>query len=447
MKRITYIFGPLLALVMTALLGSCSSQSSHQILEAVPANAAGITFVDFDRLQKAGVDLSPDRLSRYNFASATGTPASVVLADGTTISVAEAPSEESLAASGFNPSGEPDGTLKSYTNSDGLTVVVDSKTGIAYGISMSAQRAVEQAKAVAEQAARSSFASVLGLVNMFDQDAAGGAAIYGALSQALVGGRNSGGTDPQSASWLAYSIKQESDVASLSVKPVKGSGEPVEIKGLQTVQPDFLRYIPDGMNVVAAVGLTPEIDWDAAAALVGMIADRTTAGYVKAAAPYLKSIDGTVAVAVGMEGNNPADYRFFAMARMERSKINDFIGQASMLAALGGVTPEKVTDTISLIKMNAGSGLPSSIYIGEVDGYLVISSYLPDGKAQNSYASSMGGHDASAVVTIDPGTVTDPRLPAGSGLNIRLAINDSEAKARISFPGADKTPLAIIFNR
>ncbi len=447
MKRISYIFGPLLALVLTALLGSCSSQSSHQILEAIPADAAGVTFVDFDRLQKAGVEITPDRLSRYNFASATGTAASVVLSDGTTISVAAAPTEETLTASGFTLSGQTEGSLKPYTNADGMTVVVDPDAGVAYGFSLGAQRAVEQAKAISAQASRSSFASALGLVNIFDQDAAGGAAIYGALSQALVGGRTAASSDPQAAAWIAFSVKQESDVASLSVKPVKGSGQPLEIKGLQTVQPDFLRYIPGDMNVVAAVGLTPEIDWDAAAALVGMIADRTTAGYVQAAAPYLKSIDGTVAVAIGVEGNNPADYRFFAMAHMDRSKINDFVGQASMLAALGGATTEKVSDSISLIRMNVGSGLPSSVYIGEVDGYLVISSYLPDGKAQNSYASAMEGHDASAVVSLAPGTISDPRLPAGSGLDVKFAINDSEAKAKISFPGADQTPLAIIFNR
>ena len=50
------------------------------------------------------------------------------------------------------------------------------------------------------------------------------------------------------------------------------------------------------------------------------------------------------------------------------------------------------------------------MYMGEVDGCLVISTFLPDGKASNSFAPAMEGHDAAAVVRFAPGAFPPPAL-------------------------------------
>lgn len=449
MKIIKSLMGTLAAIASAALFASCSSEASHPLMESIPADATGVTIYNLDKLKDEGVEFTPVKLARNYFPFATGIAASAQMPDGITMSVIPAPTADALSQAGFTAS-SADGDFTPYTNADGLTVVVDSKAQIAYGIPMDAQRALERAKQTAAAASEKSLASALGLVNLFEQDAQGGAAIYGAYSSKLVGitGTDSN-EDIQDAEWLAFSVKQESDVADLTVKNVKGSGKPVEIKGLQTIQPDFLRYVPEDMNVVAAVGLTPEINWDAAARLMGLVADRSTSGYFAAVMPYLRSIDGTVAIAVGMPADDSAGLaggRFLAMAHMERSKINDVIAQATNLAKIAGAATQKVSDNITLITLPQLYGLPLSLYFGEVDGYLVISSSLPDGKAQNSYASTMKGHEASAVVDIAPGQMSNAKLPDGAGLKIRFTLDSNEAHAHISFPGAKQTPLAIFFN-
>ncbi|MBD5346263.1 MAG: hypothetical protein HDR92_03920 [Bacteroides sp.] len=447
MRRITTNLMSLFAIIAAALFASCSSQSRNKILEAVPSDATGVTFIDFERLRNAGVELTELSLSRYMIPSAEGIGAEVALSDGVMIGIMPAPAPDSLSAAGFKVSGEPDGTLTPYTNPDGLTSVVDSRNGIAYSVTMSAPRAMELIKEVVQAASNKSFASNLGLADQFVKDAEAGAVIYGALSRSLIGNYKVQPGDTQSSQWLTYSIRQESDVASVSAKLMEGSGKPVELKGLQAISTDFLRYVPADMNVVAAAGLTPEIDWDAAAALVNMVADRTTAGYIAAAAPYLKSIDGTVAIALGFDkaGNlSPATTRFLAMVRMDRSKINEVVRQAGVLAALGGASTEQISATVSRIALPASSGMPSEIYIGEVDGNLVISSYLPDGKANNSFTTSVEGHEAAAVVAVPARVLPAAQFPANQGIDVRFILDSTGATTRVAFPGADRTPLAVL---
>lgn len=440
-----HIYLPILTLVAaaTALFSSCSSQTEERrLLDAIPADATSVVVVNLERATAAGISRPFLPVN-----SAKGSAAIVTLPDGHRFTIAEAPVTDSLAARGFAASGAAEGALASYTDPQGLSAVVDSKSGLVYYMAMSAPRAEERVGEIAASAAKSNFTSIMGLAEYFDQKSAEAVA-YGAASRSAFGASTSSNGDPQAGEWLAFSASEESGVADIAMKLIYGSGKPVEIKGLQTISPDFLRYVPANMNVVAAAGLTPDIDWDAAASMVSIIADRTTAGYIAAASPYLKSINGTVAIAVGADNPSSAtaaDMRFFAMARMDRDKINDFIRQAGILASMAGAGVESVSESMARLTLPSGSGLPEAVYLGEVDGNLVIASYLPDGKAENPFASPMEGHDASAVVSFPAGALPAARFPSAHGLDVKFALDGSEAHARVSFPGSDRSPLAVIW--
>lgn len=444
MKRI-YASIAVLVAVVAGLLSSCSSNSEHHLLEAIPSDAAAVAFIDLDRASHDGVDLY--RLHSFAGVATTGTIAAVTLADGTTLSITDAPAPDSLAARGYKPSGEPQGDLTAYTDAEGMTAVVNTKSNIAYFMPCSAPRALERVTTIAEASAKLSFASNKGLADIFEQKSRVAVA-YGAVSRNLMAtnSRSSVPSNPQDAEWIAFSVKQENDVADIEAQLVEGSGTPVDIQGLRTIDNDFLRYVPEGMNVVAAAGLTPDIDWDAAAALVSLIADRTTAGYIALATPYLKGIDGTVAVAASVDLKAPSmtDARIFAMAHMDRTKIADIMKQASMLAQMAGSQVDNISESMTAITLPDEAGMPSKLYIGEIDGYLAIATYPLDGKSENSLAPVVSGHEAAAVVNFPAGAFESERSDTTYGIDIRFTLDKSEAHTRISFPGSDKSPLSII---
>lgn len=434
----------LLALTGAAMLGSCSSRQGDKILNAIPADAVSVSVVDLDRLADLGETPSRLMLTRHLIPVTTGVAANAVMPDGTTIGVAPATAPDSLSAAGFKAA-EAEGDLTPWTDADGLTVVVDSRKGIAYTTAMSGPRALQLATEIGEAAAKLPLSSLKGIADRFDVDANSGAPLYGAVSRTLFAPSSASSSDPQAAQWLAYAISEEGEYASVDVMLMEGSGKPVEIKGLQTVAPDFLRYVPADMNVVVAAGLTPEIDWDAAGALVAMVADKELYTYIAAAEPYLKSIDGTVAIAFGVDKDAPGTPSgFFAMARMERSKIQDFVKQAGMLAAMAGADFQPLGDNMARLSLPAIAGVPSEMYMGEVDGCLVISTFLPDGKASNSFAPAMEGHDAAAVVRFAPGAFPATRSQVDFGVDLNVSLDGSQARARIAFPGSDRKPLAVL---
>lgn len=444
MKRI-YASIALLVAVAAGMLSSCSSRSEHHLLDAIPSDATAVAFVNLDRASHDGVVIS--ELGGFAGIASTGTVAAVTLADGTTLTLTDAPAPDSLAAHGYQAAGEPQGELTTYTDADGMTAVVNAKSDIAYFMPCSATRALERVATIAEAASKLSFASNKGLADVFEQKSRE-AVVYGALSRNLiaVNSRSSAPVNPQNAEWIAFAVKQESGVADIAAQLVEGSGEPVGIKGLRTIDTDFLRYVPEGMNMVAAAGLTPEIDWDAAAALVSLVADRSTAGYIALATPYLKGIDGTVAVAASIDPKAPsmADARIFAMAHMDRSKIADLQKQASILARMAGAQVDDISESMTAITLPADAGMPSKLYIGEVDGYLAIATYPLDGKAENSFAPIVTGHEAAAAVNFPEGAFEAERPDATYGIDIKFTLDGSEAHTRISFPGSDKSPLAIL---
>lgn len=436
MKRIIL---PLLALV-AVIAASCSSErESNHLLDAVPSDATSVTFVNLDHLAKDGIDT--DELAKGKLPLHTGIRAFVTLADGTSLQISDIPAPDSLAAAGYILDGEAGEPLTAYTRPDGATVITDAKRGVAYYSVFSPSRALEIVSKVGEACDKQTFASVKGLADFFDKKA-GKAAIFGAAEQNLAPGSDASADDPQEAQWLAFDVMEESGVANLTAVMMKGSGEPVDIKGVQEIDTDFLRYVPADMNVVAAAGLTPDIDWNAAGRLLGTVADRSTAGFIAAAIPYLKALDGTVAIAARIDEKTASDPKFFAMAHMSREKINDLMTQLGTLAAMSGAKTTPEGD--NMVRMSI-AGLPSDIYIGEVDGYFAMASYPLDGKAQNPFATAMEGHDAAAVVTADAGALPAAQFTDdATGIDVKFALDDSEATLRLSFPGAKKTPLAVI---
>lgn len=438
MKRILL---PLLVLA-AILVTSCSSErAEHRLLDAIPSTASSVTFFDLDRLAREGVDVAS--LSRLPMPLHSGTRAFVTLADGTSLQLSDLPPVDSLAAAGYILEGAADEPLTTYTNSaDGSTAILDTRRSVAYYSVLGSSRALSTVSDVAAAAEKLSFGSNKGLADYFDRSA-GHSAIYGSLSMNLLGGEKTQSDDPQGSRWLAFDVKQESGVADLSVNMMQADGTPVEPRGLQDIDTDFLRYVPSSMNLVAAVGLTPEIDWDAAARLVSLAADRETSALFAIAAPYLKAIDGTVAVATSID--TTANYSsFFVMAHMEREKIRDLMSQIGTLSAMAGASSTTISDT--QVKLTVPS-LPFPVYAGEVDGNFAVASFPLDGRAENSLATTFDGHEAAAVFSIDNPSLASQLIDGIQAVDARMNLDDAEACLRLSFPGSAESPLAIIAGR
>ena len=435
MKRLIL---PLLA-IMALVAASCSSErdGSH-ILDAVPADATSVTFVNLDRLAKDGVDA--DALAKGPLPLHSGMMAFVTLSDGTSLRISDIPEPDSLAAAGYLLDGEAGQPLTTYARQDGSTIVADTKRGVAYYTVFSPSRALQTISDVSAACDKLTFASNKGIADFFDKKA-GEAAVYGAIGQSLVGAPSAANANPQDAGWIAFDVKEESGVADLTAVLMEGSGKEIEIKGLQKIDTDFLRYVPADMNIVAAAGLTPGIDWNPAGRLLAVIASPDVAGFFAVASPYLKAIDGTVAVAARVDPDSPMESKMFAMARMPREKINDLVAQIGTIAAMAGAKTTPVSDNMSCLTV---PGVPGDFFIGEVDGYFAFASFPLDSKAENPFTADIEGHQAAAIVSTTEGAIPAPQFPAATGINARFALDKSEAHLRLSFPGSEESPLAVI---
>lgn len=437
-----------LALFLAALCTACSgSDNAVDILDAVPVDARTVGIFDFDHLQKSGVNLSQEQAIRNLTPLRSGVSACVTLNDGSSFGILLNPSPDSLSAIGFKPA-EPEGSLTPWTNEDGMTVVLNAKSSFAYAFPLSAPRALELSQTLVDATNKESFASNHGLKEYIRKAAGSDAFIYGMTAIAPAS------SNPQSGRWLAFNaLDDHSKEIVVRASLLEGSGKPIEIDGMQEISTDFLRYIPDSMNIVAAAGLTPDIDWDAATAFLSLISDRSTASAIAFIKPYLKKIDGTIAVALNFPENSYiqslADLRIFAMAHIdpkERQDIIDQIMRLALLSGLQGLNPT-IDEKTNTIRLTIPAPDPAFLYIGEVDGYLYLASWPIKPDANNSYAPAFEGHDAAAIVNIIADrSFRSLGIPEGKQINMTFALDDGQATLRLSLDGSAQAILRQFLN-
>lgn len=125
--------------------------------------------------------------------------------------------------------------------------------------------------------------------------------------------------------WVCSDLTISKEDIGMEISRINEFGTPVENKEFKNINSDFLRYIPDNYAFISATGLTDKIDWKSLGFTIGLIGGFQSYGFYEAILPILKSIDGTIALAVTPSEENItlepdfSQWRFILMAQMKRN--------------------------------------------------------------------------------------------------------------------------------
>lgn len=153
------------------------------------------------------------------------------------------------------------------------------------------------------------------------------------------------------------------------------------------VDTDFLRYIPDGTQVVAALGRieSPEIK-ATLNKLASELPDDTR--------QYITALDGTIAGALNvssdfnpMELNRPeyalSNMSFLAMIHYPQATVNSLVSALNAQLKPGAEPSTTGVENVNIDGIN--------LWYGNIDGYFTLTNYTPAGTSENEFTPLVEG--------------------------------------------------------
>lgn len=227
---------------------------------------------------------------------------------------------------------------------------------------------------------------------------------------------------------LCGSAEAEDETLAISVKSVNYEGEDIEVADIKEIDTDFLRYVPGSFNLVAAAGVK-DVDWNALAGYAGGVLDRSTLMIVKMVSEDLSKIDGTLAIAVKVDENanfnNVEGIDALVMAHMSQANIDD------VLKKVKGFRLPYTEDKKGVIAFNLGLG-NKKIYVGNVDGYLGISTIPFDADQNNSYATTFLGKKFACALDLPKELGLMKDIPFGVDMTVDVESNQFNVKMKLT---------------
>lgn len=431
-RRLIVAAGIAVAGVSAGMMSSCSGDRG-KVLDLLPADTRAVAVVNVDELAKeAG---SAGSMAMLGSLSEDGRVTFVSSSSAKQYSVVIPKDMESvratLADSGYTSVSDGDYEVYSRSNRSAIVLANDGSGAWETGEA----RPAEFVKTQHAESAQASMSALKGVAEYIESEKG---IVTGAVSQRAMGA----GTAKEGESWYCFNGKQESGVLGVAFSIMEQSGKPVKIKGLKRVDTDFLRYVNGGTGVVGAVGLTPELDWDAAGRMATSLAGTEASRYIPALLPYLKSIDGTVAVAVSPKDpenlrswNDPEQWNLLLMARMPQERVDEALRTVGVLATMAGA--KTVADDKSGITRIEMGGI--QLYAGNVDGNFAISTTPLDGKGENDLTTTFEGKNGGVVANVPAELVFGASEPGN--MLLKIQIEESGGKIEMSLHDGKDNPL------
>jgi hypothetical protein len=397
MKKLSTLM--MVALVM--LLASCTSSPADKLLKKIPANATAVAVINVEEvIASAGGSIKGDKVnlpsyvtdsylsSMTDFAGAID-PRAVVVAYVPVLHEAVAVysiTDENkfvaaLSAKGYQQS-TTEGDYKAYAADSNFPVITADDIAYAICRTMDASDALAAIKTMHSQAADNNYASTGAAKQFGTHDICGAVAmsdILGGYPEALPI------TQEMRQSTLVILSDLKGDDLKGSISFVNEKGKKISLYSEALPSPKnvdlaTMRYL--GENEVLAFGTNLKgMKWDKALDQMGFM----PGGAAQALAliePYLRNINGTVAVGLGVNNGmaslakivagqfDPTDLTFTIVAKMASGEAEKTVSTLQSLAVLaGGSTPEKGGFSVAL-----GSA-DQRIYVVADQDHLVVSSH------------------------------------------------------------------------
>lgn len=297
-----------------------------------------------------------------------------------------------------------------------------------------ARDAVKSVDELKKRAREMSVAQLDGIAEVLGRDNMVNVAVASGLASM---DKSDAGIDAQDKEWSVAALKEGADNSFvIDWEMMKSTGLTVKPKGMQNINPALLAYVPENFNVTLAFGLTREFDWEPLRKVVMMAGGFQTAAFMSVVNPYLESIDGTVLMAAApsspelMKDGDVSDWDFIVMVHMPQDKINSLMSMISSMMSTAGMTPTVTADGLMAIPQYG-----KTMYIGNVDGYLGISTIGFDNTRNNSLAPTFVNKDMAANLSLEPYSDYVHGAPEGTGVVVSASMDNGRGVVKLKADG------------
>lgn len=239
--------------------------------------------------------------------------------------------------------------------------------------------------------------------------------------------------------WGIANVDFQGETVDGVFKIIDSEGKPIDIPGMQTINPQFLKYVNGTPDVAAAVGLTKDFPWKA----LRIVLQSMGASDVAMALSIAKNIEGTVALSLSIDPNTD-DISGMALIDTSRAEIE------SIMTMLRHVSSGEITEVSAGVYRVPVSMLSSGyLYAGNVEGQLYIGTYAPgEGNGNNDLASVFTGKEMGLSLNCSPEVMlnlSNGRFPYG--LEGNLQVSKSEGAFKFTVKGDGKSILRLVTGR
>lgn len=462
--KLRHIMFAILTAVVVGLTTSCSKRG--EILDTIPADVTMVATVNADKLCSAmGVTLKADgtaeiaapvqgvigsqakvldELAALKAEGVVDIENIVVAIDGdnvtyvtTLVSDMDKVVEKTQDYVGWNEGSN------GYKIGRGGSATLLAKNGQIWAVS-GARDAIKAVEGMVKGAKEMSVGSLDGVAEALARDNMANVAVAAGFATLTTSGKSNTEIAVQDKEWNIASLQEGADNSLvLDWEMMQSTGRTVKPKGMQNINPALLAYVPGNFNVAFAAGLTGEFDWEPLRKLVMLAGGFQTAAFMSVVNPYLESIDGTVLMAAApsspelLTGGDASDWDFIVMAHMPQDKINSLTAMIRNMMSTAGMTPS-VTENGLLAVPQYGK----TMYIGNVDGYLGISTVGFDNTRNNPLAPTFVNKDMAASLTLEPLSAYMPVATGDAGLVLTASMDNGKGSFKVKATGT-QSPLLV----
>ncbi len=241
----------------------------------------------------------------------------------------------------------------------------------------------------------------------------------------------------QTDSWTCIDVDIESNILAANIVNMEADGKVIPVETLQTINTDFLRYVPSDFTLAFAAGLTDDINWNSAATTATMVGGYRLRGFFDTLIPFLKQIDGTVSFAAGARTPdvwyNPTlnNAGFIFMAHMPQDAVDDALRTIAQFAGQAGISVTTEQPSGQLVANINGATLRA----GNVDGCLTLANIPIEPTHSNSLNTDFLSKKAALSFTIPE--LSQLTRGADFGVKFTAGVESERIHARLSLIGTD----------
>lgn len=424
MKKIYHI----ILLMAAFMLPSCScekEEAPENLLETVPADAKAVAVFDIDAFIKAAGnvdDVTNHRLEMILTVAETIEKERLTMFVSSsgkrllTFRVKDLKAFETLMTdNGAKTSEEDDYKIYRY---DALSIAVKGNQGWMMDGGVNAGNIDK----ILEKASKSSIAAIKTVTDFLG----GEGMMRLCVSSSVLKSKRLGADG-----WMCATISSGDNTLTTEIYAIKADGARVDFSGgeIKPIDASFLRYVPQSAIAVAAVGVTSQFDWDRHS---GTINDLLDLGIKERLAlnlllPYLKSIDGTVAVALSQPDDLAAS-----------------LDDAAAWHYLLGV--QIASDNAAELKSIVADNLPE-VNVSIVDGWLILSNRVISQSASSSqFEEVLSGSEVAVAAHLPAGNRLLQSAGFPHGLDVSIIYKDKKCVIELSLDDAVAPPLETLIS-